>query len=255
MNISLNKNQKVFFASDFHLGAPDYQASRKREEKIIRWLSSIQDDAAAIFLLGDIFDFWFEYEKVIPKGFVRFIAKITALRDAGIPVFFFTGNHDLWMKDYFTEELDIPVFHNPIEMEINHKKFLLGHGDGLGPGDEKYKFLKKIFTNSICQWLFKWLHPDIGIALAHKWSKNSRVSNNLKNVDEFKGREGEWLWEYCRTVEMKMHFDYYIFGHRHLPLELPVGEDSMYINLGEWVNQYSYGEFDGHNFHLNYFTR
>jgi len=255
MNISLNPGQKVFFASDFHLGAPDYQSSRIREGKIVKWLSEIQDDAAAIFLVGDIFDFWFEYEKVIPRGFIRFIAKITALRERGIPIFFFTGNHDLWMRDYFTIELDIPVFSNPINMEINHKKFLVGHGDGLGPGDEKYKVLKKVFTNKACQWLFKWLHPDIGIAIAQKWSGSSRISNNLKNEDAFKGKEGEWLWEYCRSVEMNMHFDYYIFGHRHLPLELEVGENSTYINLGEWVSQYTYGEFDGEVFRLSTFSQ
>ncbi|MEX2593204.1 MAG: UDP-2,3-diacylglucosamine diphosphatase [Anditalea sp.] len=255
MNISLNNNQKVFFASDFHLGVPDYQSSRVREDKIVRWLTAIQDEAAAIFLLGDIFDFWFEYEKVIPKGFIRFIGKITALRDRGIPIFFFTGNHDLWMRDYFTIELDIPVFSNPIEMEINHKKFLVGHGDGLGPGDKNYKILKKIFTNKLCQWLFKWVHPDIGIALAQKWSVNSRINNNLNNEDTFKGKEGEWLWRYCRSVERKIHFDYYIFGHRHLPLELPVGNESTYINLGEWVSQFTFGEFDGQEFHLNTFKK
>jgi len=255
MNITLNPGQKVFFASDFHLGAPDYQSSRIREDKIVRWLSDIQDDAAAIFLVGDIFDFWFEYEKVIPRGFIRFISKITALRDRGIPIFFFTGNHDLWMKDYFTVELDIPVFSNPINMEINHKKFLVGHGDGLGPGDEQYKVLKKIFTNKVCQWLFKWLHPDIGIALAQKWSGSSRISNNLKNEDTFKGEEGEWLWEYCRSVEMNMHFDYYIFGHRHLPLELEVAENSTYINLGEWVSQFTYGVFDGDKFILDTYSK
>ncbi|HLW19269.1 MAG TPA: UDP-2,3-diacylglucosamine diphosphatase [Cyclobacteriaceae bacterium] len=255
MNITLNPGQKVFFASDFHLGAPDYQSSRIREDKIVRWLSDIQDDAAAIFLVGDIFDFWFEYEKVIPRGFIRFISKITALRERGIPIFFFTGNHDLWMKDYFTVELDIPVFSNPINMEINHKKFLVGHGDGLGPGDEQYKVLKKIFTNKVCQWLFKWLHPDIGIALAQKWSGSSRISNNLKNEDTFKGEEGEWLWEYCRSVEMNMHFDYYIFGHRHLPLELEVAENSTYINLGEWVSQFTYGVFDGDKFILDTYSK
>jgi UDP-2,3-diacylglucosamine hydrolase len=253
MNISLNNQQRVFFASDFHLGAPDYTSSRQREEKIVRWLSHIQDDAAAIFLLGDIFDFWFEYEKVVPKGFIRFVGKIAALRERGIPIFFFTGNHDLWMKDYFTVELDIPVFSNPIEMQINHQRFLVGHGDGLGPGDEQYKMLKKIFTNKACQWLFKWLHPDIGITLAQKWSGSSRISNNLKNEDTFKGEEGEWLWQYCNSVEARMHFDYYVFGHRHLPLELPVGERSTYINLGEWVSQYHYGEFDGKTFELKQF--
>lgn len=255
MNISLNTGQKVFFASDFHLGAPDQQSSRIREKKIVRWLTEIQNEAAAIFLLGDLFDFWFEYEKVIPKGFVRFIAKISDLRDQGIPIFFFTGNHDLWMRDYFTVELDIPVFTNPIEMEINHKKFLVGHGDGLGPGDEKYKVLKKIFTNKACQWFFKWLHPDIGIALAQKWSGSSRISNNLMNEDVFKGEEEEWLWQYCRSVEANMHFDYYVFGHRHLPLELPVSKNATYINLGEWVSQCTFGEFDGEVFRLNSFEK
>jgi len=249
MNISLQDNQKVFFASDFHLGAPDYQSSRMREDKIVRWLTSIQAEAAAIFLLGDMFDFWFEYEKVIPKGYMRFIGKITALRELGIPIFFFTGNHDLWMRDYFTRELDIPVFSNPIEMEVNHKKFLIGHGDGLGPGDQQYKLLKKIFTNKACQWLFKWIHPDIGITLAQKWSGKSRINNALKNEDEFKG-EGEWLWEYCKSVNKKMHFDYFVFGHRHLPLQLPVEPGAVYINLGEWVSQFTYGEFDGREFYL-----
>lgn len=253
MNISLKDNQKVFFASDFHLGAPDYQASRKREDKIVRWLSEIEKEAAAIFLVGDLFDFWFEYEKVIPKGFLRFISKITSLREKGVPIFFFSGNHDLWMRDYFTIELDIPVFAHPIEIEINHKKFLIGHGDGLGPGDERYKLLKKIFTNKICQWFFKWLHPDIGIALAQKWSGSSRISNILKNEDTFKGQEGEWLWQYCQSVEANMHFDYYVFGHRHLPLELPVGERATYFNLGEWVSQYTYGVFDGKDFKLKTF--
>lgn len=250
MNINLKGKQKVFFASDFHLGAPNHGSSKKREEKIVKWLDEIAPEAAAIFLVGDIFDFWFEYDKVIPKGFLHFIAKITSLRSNGIPIFFFTGNHDLWMQNYFTQELDIPVFKNPIEMEINHKKFLIGHGDGLGPGDKKYKFLKMIFTNKMCQWLFKWLHPDIGIAIAHRWSQNSRITNNNKEEGEFKGEEKEWLFQYCKQVEMKMHFDYYIFGHRHLPLELPIGKNATYFNLGEWVSQCNYGEFNGENFEL-----
>ncbi|WP_073094908.1 UDP-2,3-diacylglucosamine diphosphatase [Cyclobacterium lianum] len=254
MKIRLNREQKVYFVSDFHLGTPDDDASRKREEKIVRWLGEIEEQAAAIFFVGDIFDFWFEYDKVIPKGFLRFLSKITAMRDKGIPLFFFTGNHDLWMKDYFTEELDIPVYHNPLSMEINSKRFLVGHGDGLGPGDRKYKLLKKLFSNRTCQWLFKWIHPDIGISLAHAWSKNSRISNDLKNENEFKGKENEWLYQYCLDIEKKMHFDYYVFGHRHLPLNLPLNDKSTYFNLGEWVNQCYYGEFDGITFHLRQYN-
>ncbi|MFO7824978.1 MAG: UDP-2,3-diacylglucosamine diphosphatase [Cyclobacterium sp.] len=254
MKIRLAKGQKVYFVSDFHLGTPDPESSRQREEKIVKWLGEIEEDAAAIFFVGDIFDFWFEYDKVIPKGFLRFLSKITLLRAKGTPLFFFTGNHDLWMKDYFTGELDIPVYHNPLSMEINGKKFLVGHGDGLGPGDRKYKLLKKFFTSKYCQWLFKWIHPDIGISIAQSWSKNSRITNDLKQEDEFKGKEKEWLYQYCLEMENKMHFDYYIFGHRHLPLNLPLNGDATYFNLGEWVNQCYFGEFDGEAFHLRQYN-
>lgn len=251
MNISL-QNKKVFFASDFHLGTPDEASSKLREKKIIEWLSSIENEAAAIFLVGDIFDFWFEYDKVIPKGFLRFLGKIADLREKNIPIFFFTGNHDLWMNDYFTQELEIPVHHHPIEISIENKKFLVGHGDGLGPGDQQYKVLKKIFTNPFSQWLFKWIHPDLGVRLAHRWSKNSRIANLKKKEYEFKG-EDEWLWAYCKELIQKKHFDYFIFGHRHLALDLPVGEKSRYFNLGEWVNQCTYGVFDGKEFELKKF--
>lgn len=250
MNISLKPGQKVFFASDFHLGTPSLASSMEREKKIVSWLESIRHEAAAIFLVGDLFDFWFEYSTVIPKGFMRFTAKITELREAGLPIVFFTGNHDLWMKDYFTSELGIPVYHNPITMEVNNRKFLVGHGDGLGPGDHKYKILKKFFTNPMCQWLFKWLHPDIGIRLALLWSRNSRISNTKNGGDEFRGKEHEWLYLYCTEIEKKMHFDYYVFGHRHLPLRLDVGRSAIYFNLGEWVNCPTFGVFNGEKFDL-----
>ncbi|MDN3202870.1 UDP-2,3-diacylglucosamine diphosphatase [Algoriphagus sediminis] len=228
--------KSLYFASDFHLGAPDFTTSKERERKIIRWLDSISNDARAIFLVGDIFDFWFEYEEVIPKGFIPFISKISELRDKNIPIYFFTGNHDLWMKSYFTEELGIPVFHNPIFVKADGFTMMVGHGDGLGPGDESYKLLKKIFTNPVSRWLFKWFHPDLGIKLAKAWSGKSRVSNLEKNEGEFLG-ENEWLWQYCQEVEKQSHHDFYIFGHRHLPLDLPVGESARYFNLGEWVGQ------------------
>lgn len=251
MNIKLHQ-KKIFFASDFHLGAPDHASSKSRESKIIRWLDSIQNEAAAIFLVGDIFDFWFEYDKVIPKGFLRFLGKIAHFREKGIPIFFFKGNHDLWMDDYFTNELGIPVFDHPIEVLVENKKFLIGHGDGLGPGDKQYKVLKKIFTNPVCQWMFKWIHPDLGIRLAHKWSLNSRITNLQNNENEFKG-DDEWIWTYCKQIEKNQHFDFYIFGHRHLSLDLPVGNSSRYFNLGEWVTQFTYGVFDGSSFEIKKF--
>ncbi len=251
MNIQLHQ-KKVFFASDFHLGAPDNESSKIREDKIIQWLAEIEDEAAAIFLVGDIFDFWFEYDQVVPKGYIRFLGKISALRDKNIPICFFTGNHDLWMNNYFTEELGIPVHHHPIELQIENKKFLIGHGDGLGPGDKQYKVMKKFFTNKTLQWIFKWIHPDFGIRLAQKWSGSSRISNQLKNEDVFQG-EDEFLWQYCRSIQENRHFDYYVFGHRHLPLDLPVGKSSRYFNLGEWVTQCNYGVFDGNTFKIKAF--
>ncbi len=235
--------KKIYFASDFHLGAPNYEQSRQREDKIVRWLESIRPTAAAIFLVGDIFDFWFEYKHVVPKGYVRLLGKLAELTDSGIPIVAFTGNHDMWMFDYFTKELNIPVYRNPQTIEVNGKRLFVGHGDGLGPKDRTYKILKKVFANRLCQWLFARVHPNLGIGIANAWSGRSRKSNSVKD-DIYLG-ENEWLLCYCRRKEEHSHHEYYIFGHRHLPLDVKVNEKSRYINLGEWVSQCFYAEFDG----------
>lgn len=245
----LEKNKKVYFASDFHLGAPIGEVSLAREKKIVRWLDSVKSDASIIFLVGDIFDFWFEYDHVIPKGFIRFHGKIADLVDSGIKVVFFTGNHDLWMSDYFPSELGVQVFTKPEQFLIKDKKFYIGHGDGLGTGDGKYKFYKKVFTNQLCRWLFKWLHPDIGIMIASKWSGYSRTQCEAESDDLFLEKE-ERLVGYCEYIEKEEHFDYYIFGHRHLPIDYNISKTSRYINLGQWFNQCHYGVFDGKNFEL-----
>ncbi len=234
----------LYFASDFHLGAPNAEASLVREKKIIKWLESIENDAAGIVLVGDIFDFWYEYKKVIPKGFLRFQAKLIDLLDKNIPILFFTGNHDAWMFDYFPNEIGIPVYRKPVVMEVGGQKLFVGHGDGLGPGDNFYKFLKKIFHSKIAHWLFRWIHPDIGMALAQGWSRNSRISSTDIHFG-FKTKEGEWLWKYSMELESVSHHDYYIFGHRHIPLDLEVGDRSKYLNLGEWVNHFTYVKYDG----------
>ncbi|WP_439881455.1 UDP-2,3-diacylglucosamine diphosphatase [Pontibacter sp. MBLB2868] len=247
----LEPGKKVYFASDFHLGVPDAKTSKEREKKIVRWLEMARQDAAAILLLGDIFDFWFEYKHAIPKGFARLQGKLAELTDSGIPVLFFTGNHDMWMFDYFTEELNIPILRDPISTHIGAKTFYIGHGDGLGPGDHTYKLLKKVFNNKACQWLFARLHPNLGIGVANSWSRRSRISN-VKKDESFLG-DDEWLVQYCNDVQDKQHHDYYIFGHRHLPLDLPIGDKSRYINLGEWVNFCTYGVYDGKNFELKPF--
>ena len=240
--ITTSENKKIYFASDQHLGAPTPKASLPREKKFVAWLDTIKEDAGTIFLLGDLFDFWFEYKTVVPKGFVRVLGKLAELKDAGIDIYFFVGNHDLWMRDYFQKELNIPVFHKPQEFEINGKIFLIGHGDGLGPSDYGYKRMKKVFTFPFFKWLFRWLHPDIGVRLGHYFS----VKNKLISGDEdarFLGEENEWLAQYCRRKLTEKHYDFFVFGHRHLPLEIELNNNSTYINLGDWIQHFTYGEF------------
>ena len=240
--ITTSENKKIYFASDQHLGAPSPEASLPRERKFVAWLDTIKEDAGTIFLLGDLFDFWFEYKTVVPKGFVRVLGKLAELKDAGIDIYFFVGNHDLWMRDYFQKELNIPVFHKPQEFDINGKIFLIGHGDGLGPGDYGYKRMKKVFTFPFFKWLFRWLHPDIGVRLGHYFS----VKNKLISGDEdarFLGEENEWLVQYCRKKLTEKHYDFFVFGHRHLPLEINLNTNSTYINLGDWIQYFTYGEF------------
>ena len=249
ITINTSDNKKVYFASDQHLGAPTAAESFPREKKFVAWLDSIKEDAEAVFLLGDLFDFWFEYKTVVPKGFVRVLGKLAALKDAGIPIYFFVGNHDLWMNDYFEKELNIPVYHTPQEFLINNKKMLIGHGDGLGPEDKGYKRMKKVFTFPFFKWLFRWLHPDIGVKLGQYMS----VKNKLISGDEdakFLGEENEWLVQYCKRKLASNHYDYFVFGHRHLPLEIKLQEDSTYINLGDWIQYFTYGVFNENELHL-----
>lgn len=250
-NIHLPEGRKIYFASDFHLGAPNRQKSLQREKKIVRWLDSIRPDAHMLFLMGDLFDFWFEYKHAVPKGGVRLQGKLAELSDGGLAVFIFSGNHDMWMRDYFPQEFGIPVFHQPEDIQINSTRFFIGHGDGLGPGDQRYKMLKKVFRNPLSNWLFGKLHPDLGISIANSWSKGSRA-NNLEQDKVFLG-EDEWLYAYCKEQEQYRHRDYYVFGHRHLPLKLEVAPDSRYINLGEWLSHYTYGVFDGEEFQIHTF--
>lgn len=247
--MQIPQGKKIYFSSDNHLGAPTQTESLPREKIFVKWLDSIKDDAEVIFLLGDLFDFWFEYKKVVPKGFVRTLGKLAELRDSGIQIHFFVGNHDLWMDDYFEKELNIPIYHDPKEFVFNNKHFFIGHGDGKGPGDKGYKRMKKVFTSPFFQWLFRWLHPDIGVSVAQHLSvKNKLISG--EDDKQFLGEHNEWLAQYSKRKLENKHYDYFIFGHRHLPMEIKVGENSMYYNLGDWINHYTYGVFDGDKFEL-----
>ncbi|SDS04885.1 UDP-2,3-diacylglucosamine hydrolase [Mucilaginibacter mallensis] len=243
---------KLYFASDIHLGAGSYESSRQREDRFVRWLDSIKADAAEVFLMGDVFDFWFEYKTVVPKGYIRLLGKLAELTDSGVKLWMFKGNHDMWMFDYFVNELGATIITNELVIERGGKKFFLHHGDGLGPGDRKYKILKKFFRSKLCQWLFARLHPNLGIGIANRWSQNSRIVNDKK--EDRKVYEQEWLVTYSREVLQTTYYDYLIFGHRHLPLDIQLTDKSRYINLGEWINYNSYAEFDGEQLSLKYFT-
>lgn len=236
-----SSDKRIYFASDFHLGAPTYEASLVREKKIVAWLDHIKDTAQEIYLVGDIFDFWFEYKRAIPKGFVRLQGKIAELTDQGIPIHVFTGNHDMWIFDYLPKELGVTLYREPIQREYFGKKFFIGHGDGLGPGDRGYKFLKKVFANKFCQWCFARLHPNFGIWLATKSSQSSRAKTGSDD-EKYLGDENEWLVHFCKEMLEKEHIDTFVFGHRHLPLQIELKEDSTYYNLGEWINYCTYLE-------------
>ena len=254
MNSDLQQGKKIYFASDFHLGAPNYEDSLKREKRIVAWLDSIKHDCGELYLLGDVFDFWFEYRTVVPRGYVRLLGKLAEFTDSGIPVYYFTGNHDMWIFDYLPHELNVIVYRQPIERTYNGKKFYIGHGDGLGPGDHGYKFIKKVFANKVCQWLFARLHPNFSFRFANYWSRKSRIATALED-EKFLGEEKEWLVIHSKELLKKEHYDYLIFGHRHLPLDIKINGTSRYINLGEWVKYNSFAVFDGKEFELKYFKQ
>lgn len=243
--MKLTQGKKIYFASDNHLGAPNLEESLVREKKFVSWLDTIKKDAEAVFLVGDIFDFWFEYNEVVPKGFTRTLGKLAEISDAGIPIHYFAGNHDMWLVDYFQKELNLTVHNKPKIFTINDKKFFVGHGDGLGPGDKSFKIMKKIFKNPFFNWCFRCVHPDLGIKLGKYLSNKTRLKSSLEDL-KFNGNENEWLTKYCKEKLKNEHYDYFIFGHRHIPLEIELSPNSTYINLGDWITHFSYAVFDGH---------
>lgn len=251
--MSSSANKKIYFLSDFHLGAPDHASSLQREKIIVRFLEEIKHDAEEIFIVGDMFDFWYEYRKVVPKGYVRLLGKLAELTDNGIPMHFFVGNHDMWMRDYFQHELNIPVYYEPMEFERNGKRFLIGHGDGLGPGDHGYKRLKKIFRNPACKWLFGILPPVMGVGLANFLSRRSRAQTGASE-EVFLGEDREWLINYSQQKLKEKNFDFFVFGHRHLPIDYRLTNDSRYINLGDWIRYFTYAVFDGQEMKLISYT-
>lgn len=249
--LTLDGGKKVYFLSDAHLGASALTNNREREKALVDWLEGIEPDCGALFLLGDIFDFWFEYKWVVPKGYVRFLAKICDFTDRGIPVHFFTGNHDVWAFDYLQQECGVVLHTHNEAFGICGKHFLIGHGDALNPADKGYLFLYRVFHQPFLQRCFRWLHPDCGIWFARKWSSHSRLANGKVEADLFRGEEKEEIVRFCKETLAVRHFDYFVFGHRHLPQDVVLAPDSRYINTGDWITYFSYASFDGERMRLH----
>jgi len=252
------KKTRLYFASDFHLGIPDYESSLKREKLLVKWLDTIASDADEIFLMGDIFDFWFEYKFVVQKGYVRLLGKIAEITDKGIPVHLFRGNHDVWAFDYLNKELNVQLHREPVIREFDGKKLFLAHGDGLGPGDKGYKMLKKVFEFKPNQFLFRWLHPDLGARMGLYFSKKSRLANESKEgkEDNNTSSDDEMLVQYARKkAALYPDVDYFIFGHRHLPMQTKITEKAEVVILGDWINHFSYGVFENGKMRIEYFQK
>jgi len=242
--MSTQERTHIYFVSDVHLGVPTNASSLEREKLLVRFLDEKAKTAKAIYFVGDLFDFWFEYKNAVPRGFVRILGKMAELSDSGVEIHLFTGNHDMWIFDYLPKELGAKLHREAITFTENGKKFYVAHGDGLGPGDYGYKFIKKVFDSRLCQWLFARMHPNLGIGIANFWSRKSRKSTGSIN-ETYLGEENEWLAIYSKEVLVKEHFDYFIYGHRHLPLEIQLNENSKYVNLGDWIQYFTYAEFNG----------
>ena len=225
------------------------ESNRQRERDFVKWLDAIKADADAIFLLGDIFDFWFEYRHVVPRGFVRLLGKLAELTDSGISVYFFTGNHDQWMRNYLTDELNVKVFHKPTEFVINGKIFLIGHGHDISFKSLKERTLNVIFGNPLLRKLYAAIHPRWGITFGKNWSIRSRKRKG-RIVDPFDGMEKEMIYLHVQKLLCRKHYDYFVFGHRHLATDTPLNEKSRYINTGEWIKEQTYAVFDGNDLRI-----
>jgi UDP-2,3-diacylglucosamine hydrolase len=247
----LATQKKIYFISDLHLGMHPQKESMEREKMVVRWLEEVYRDASEIYLLGDVFDYWFEYKKVVPRGFTRFLGKIAEITDAGVTVNLFTGNHDVWVFDYLPQEIGVKVYRHPVTREYGGKKFLIAHGDGLGPGQLGYKILKGMFTSKILQWMFARLHPNFASGLAHRWSKKSRSGKGV--TTEWLGDDKEYLVRYANDKLKEEHFDYFVFGHRHLPLTLDLNEKSKMLYLGDWIENFTYAVIDGGKIELKHY--
>jgi UDP-2,3-diacylglucosamine hydrolase len=244
----LTESKNIYFASDFHLGLAAGSPPLERERMVVKWLNSIVHNAKEIYLLGDIFDFWWEYKLVVPRGFTRFLGTIATITDSGIPVHYFTGNHDMWVSDYLSKECGMTIHTAPVTTIFNGKKFHLAHGEGLGTKSRGYKLLLSIFRNKPLRIMYSSLHPSIGVGIGHKWSLSSRLGKGI--TKEFLGEEKEDLIRYAKSILETDNVDYFLFGHRHLAMSWKLQSNAEIVFLGDWIKNGSYAQWDGENLTL-----
>ncbi len=246
----MQKNKKIYFLSDIHLGLPNHEKSLVREKLLVKLLDEIKIDAHEIYFVGDIFDFWWEYKRVAPRGYIRFLGKIAEIADSGIPVHFFTGNHDLWMRDYLPTELGVKLHTEELIFSRNGKTIFAAHGDGLGPGDKGYKLLKKVFANRFLQWCLSRFYPNFAFGLAERWSQSSRKKEKSY---KYMGEGKENIIQFAKQQLERQHYDFQVFGHRHFPMILGLNEHAKFINIGDWIVNFTFAVFDGNDFELRTF--
>ena len=240
--------EKIFFASDFHLGLPTGSDPLDREKRVVRWLNSSAKEAREIFLLGDIFDFWWEYKHVVPRGFTRFLGTVSSITDSGIPVHFFTGNHDMWMGDYLSRECGVTIHTDPYQVNFDGRVFYLAHGEGLGTNDNGYRVLLFLFRSRILRKVYSAIHPTIGMGIGHRWSLSSRLGKGISK--DFMGEEKEDLFRHSRKILENESIDFFIYGHRHLPMTVKINDSAIITILGDWIQIGSYAVWDGNELTL-----
>ena len=250
--------KNIYFISDAHLGSRALKHTRQQERRLVRFLDQIKDKAQAVYMLGDMFDFWYEYPNVVPKGYTRFLGKISELTDLGVEVHFFTGNHDIWCRDYLTKECGVVMHYEPVTVEIADKTFFLAHGDGLGDPDKSFRFLRAVFHSRLCQWLFSWIHPTIGVEFGLRWAKHSRLKHEPCLQDGvggdpgYQGEDKEFLVLYAKEyLQTHPDINFFVFGHRHIELDLMLNRQSRVLILGDWVSQCTYAVYDGETLFLD----
>lgn len=242
---------KIYFLSDVHLGSVFHKDSIEVERKMCRWFDAVKHDAKAIYLMGDIFDYWFEYKNVVPRGFTRVLGKLSELTDSGIPIYFFIGNHDIWLTDYLSSECGLIIERKPVVRILEGKTFFLAHGDGLGDESASFKFIRKIYHNKFLRILYAAVHPRWTMAFASTWSNYSRVNGD---ITPYMGEEKEYLIRFSKEyLKTTPNINYFIFGHRHIMLNLALKSDSNIVILGDWMTYFSYAVFDGDTMELKQF--